>query len=226
MELNEQTQPLPTLSLINRKEGGQGPLMKFDKRKDSIKVLHRMLTILGYNVEYDIQYDVTKHNVDIGHYFDEVTEAAVKEFQEENRDWSGTSLTRDGLVGPKTADSLNRAMVGVFYPVYRTPDKLTSNTPIITVTKLEMQKNGVSLTPGEKSRRARIYVVPPPFSIELTLADFNNTKLPEVEYTIETSDGQKITGKSDSEGRIICNDLSTNKFKLVLPFSQSQIEAH
>ncbi len=57
------------------------------------------------------------------------TDAAVRKFQEDHKDWEGKNLAVDGEVGERTADSLNREMVGIWYATYVSKDKDGTNVP-------------------------------------------------------------------------------------------------
>ncbi len=52
----------------------------------------------------------------------------------------------DALVGPRTSDALNRAMVGRWYDHYQTPGELVDDKPYHTIT-LEFLTSGLSMKP-------------------------------------------------------------------------------
>jgi hypothetical protein len=66
----------------------------------------------------------------------------VRKFQENNKDIDGVPLKVDGMVGPRTADALNRRMVGVWYDKYETPKEMTEGKTFITVTS-ELLTRGI-----------------------------------------------------------------------------------
>lgn len=119
---------LPVLDLRDRSEGGEGPLQRGDKRADLVKHLQRML--------YDLGFDLGMTGSDengIDGEFGTITEQIVRDYQTMHKDWEGTDLTVDGMVGPRTGDALNRSMVGLWYDAYETPSELTQDFNIKTV---------------------------------------------------------------------------------------------
>lgn len=86
------------------------------KKEELVKIVQMMLKTLGYDL------GICGPNKDgIDEYFGDITEKAVIDFQSNNIDWDGKPLEMDGLVGPRTSDALNRAMVGIWYDNYQTP---------------------------------------------------------------------------------------------------------
>lgn len=76
-----------------------------------VRDLQIFLVLLGY------------YNHKVDGYFANETEAAVCKFQNNHCDWEGRILDADGLVGPRTADAINRAIKErVFFPGYKTPE--------------------------------------------------------------------------------------------------------
>jgi hypothetical protein len=147
-------EPLPAFKLCNKYNepnpilgmgalGNQYKCRMFYEGKNKgelVKTLQKMLIAL--------KCDIGK--TDIDGKFGDSTENAVKEFQEKNKDWEGKQLKVEGLIGPLTADALNRAMVGIWYPEYKTPYELTKDKNIfhITATK-EALRNSVSFDPED-----------------------------------------------------------------------------
>ena len=147
--------PLPASDLKNKSDGGKGPLGKQDfcsKDPDLVKHLQKMLVTLGYDLG---TYGPDKDGVDGA--FGKLTETAVHYFQENNLDWEANQLKVDALVGPRTSDALNRAMVGRWYDHYQTPGELVNDKPYHTVTS-EFLTRGLSMEPGT-SANAKVFVV-------------------------------------------------------------------
>lgn len=133
---------LPVLRLRNKADDGEGPLSKGSKG-ELVELLHKML--------FDLSYNLGDSGID--GIFGDLTEKAVAKFQKIHKDWNGKSLKSDGLVGPKTSDSLNRAMVGVWYPDYTTQPEATKDkdTLYVTATKDALKKT-ISLNPKDAKR--------------------------------------------------------------------------
>jgi len=117
--------PLPTnpgsldAYLLKNKPIGQGPLIKGDGRKGSVKHLQEMLITLNYDLG---SYGPRKDGVD-GVFGDKTLEA-VEKFQSTHNDFKGNKLDKDGVVGPLTADSINIALIRIWYYNYCTPTQL------------------------------------------------------------------------------------------------------
>jgi len=127
--------PLPVEELCNRIEPpnpiiGKGELgNEFDNKMDYcgdktrkhelVRTLQLFLVELGYDIG---KSGPSKNGVD--GIFGEETEAAVRDFQQKYKDWDEKQLAMDGLVGPRTADALNRALKNKFFPGYMTPDRV------------------------------------------------------------------------------------------------------
>jgi hypothetical protein len=77
--------------------------------------------------------------------FGNKTEQALKRFQKDHKDWELRDLKTDGLVGPRTSDALNRAMVGIWYKIYETDKELTDGQTFITVAS-ERFTEGLTVT--------------------------------------------------------------------------------
>lgn len=112
---------------------GKGPLGNSYKeqmyytggdREQVVYKVQQMLTILEYSLGPSVPDGK----------FGNDTEAAVRAFQQDWKDWKGDSLNVDGLVGPETSDALNRKMVGIWYNHYRTPRELYPEIALITAT--------------------------------------------------------------------------------------------
>lgn len=131
--------PLPARDFCNGwGEGnpvlGKGALGNPDRKhmyytgNDREKQVTTVQTMLG-----ELGYDVGSSSPD--GKFGNNTEKAVMAFQEDHKDWEGEGLKVDGLVGPDTADALNRKMVGKWYDRYRTPAELYPEVALVTAVK-------------------------------------------------------------------------------------------
>ena len=90
---------IPVWELRNKKqEEGSGPLMAGDSRRDTVFQLQTALVSLGYNVG------------SVDGIFGPVTKGEVEKFQKEHTDFKSKGLIDDGIVGPLTADSINRRL--------------------------------------------------------------------------------------------------------------------
>ena len=107
-----------------------------------VKLLQGMLNALGIT-------DDGGKPLGIDGVFGNRTEQAVKRFQsdEKNRDTEGNPLKVDGLVGPGTADTLNRRIVGFSYDCYQTPEELAGGKFFLAATPGRLEK-GITLTPN------------------------------------------------------------------------------
>jgi hypothetical protein len=132
--------PLPALDLRNRSDGGDGPLRRGDSRSDLVKHLQQMLSALKYDLG-----DTGPDNDGIDSNFGAKTQIAVEEYQKSYKDWEGKQLLKDGRVGPRTSDALNRTLVGFWYDKYETPTELTDTLKLVTVTDKVAVEKGVEL---------------------------------------------------------------------------------
>jgi hypothetical protein len=136
-EYPENPGTLPCLELREGSEEGQGPLRKNDSRRGQVEHLQLMLLELGYDLENSGSLN------EINEVFDDETEGAVKAFQQENKDYDGEQLAADGVVDEKTADALNRMLVGLWYDNYETPSELTPEYRLIATTQEYAVKAGI-----------------------------------------------------------------------------------
>ncbi len=121
-------------------------------KKKLVEILQRMLK--------ELKYDIGTFGPDgdgVDGKLQDVTEKAVKKFQEEHKNWDGNPLKVDGLVGPETSDALNRMMVGRWYRHYQTPEDLVDGVPYHTVMSEYLGK-GLSIEPG-KAQKAKMFSV-------------------------------------------------------------------
>jgi hypothetical protein len=150
---------LPAVKLCNRKGSGKpnpifgdGPIATGDARKDLVKHLQTALLELGF------QLGTTGENHDgIDGVFGDLTRNAVKDFQQDHKDWDDVPLTVDKLVGPKTSDAINRELVGKWYDLYETPKELIEDRILITVTPDALKEKVPVKTDGKK--KGRIVIV-------------------------------------------------------------------
>ncbi len=230
---------LPALDLRNKPDGGKGPLGKKDfclKDAELVKNLQKMLKTLGYDLGTS---GPDKNGVDGA--FGDLTENAITDFQEKNRDWDGEQLKDDGLVGPKTSDALNRAMVGKSYESkkwdehYQTPAGLTSASALLTATaealkypvsiKIEHEQKGkvVITTPLPQPKPQVIYRV-----IYIWLHDHLGQLMgadpssPDpiareqgAPYRLSIPDGEIRTGYANPEGCVVEYGFPWNMFWLI-----------
>jgi hypothetical protein len=126
--------------------------------------------------------------------FGEKTEAAVEEFQRLSKDWNGVPLNVDGIVGPRTADALNRAMVGLWYPEYKIKieKKITKEKEMLCLTETKKDlKDGVTVDPSDKSLVKIIMVEP--LALKIRLFDPSGKIIPDASYRL-------VVGEEEIEG--------------------------
>jgi hypothetical protein len=107
-EIQPQVSELMLFScLLNKAEGGEGPLTRGDDRSDYVTIVQKMLGALGYYLG-----ESGEDNDGVDGVFGEWTRNAVLSFQSlSTDDKTGKPLTIDGLVGPVTIDVLARECV-------------------------------------------------------------------------------------------------------------------
>jgi peptidoglycan hydrolase-like protein with peptidoglycan-binding domain len=145
--------PLPSAKLCNRQGAGKanpvfgdGPLATGDQRKDLVKHLQTLLRDSGFSLG---ETGEKKDGVD--GIFGDRTKQAVEDFQKANLDWEGNELKIDSLVGPKTSDSMNRAMVGKWYDLYRTPRQITPNKIVIALLGDPRLNQGIDISTSSEN---------------------------------------------------------------------------
>ena len=171
-EDSNELKPLPTEKLCNKWGKGNpilgdgalgnektGHMYYAGKEKKKLVItLQKMLKTL----DYDLGTSGNEKN-GVDGIFGDITEEDVLDFQGTNKDWDGKNLKVDGLVGPKTSDALNRAMVGKqyndykWYNHYQTPEKLVEGKPYHTVTSKFLTK-GLLIEPG-KAQKCKVFLV-------------------------------------------------------------------
>ncbi len=116
---------------------GDEPLGKDDKRDSLVKHLQKMLFELGYLLGLGSTMLGTRVIDGVDGVFGGDTDAAVRQFQKDHKDWDGKNLDSDGKVGERTADALNREMVGIWYDFYQSKDKdgalVPTDVPLLTI---------------------------------------------------------------------------------------------
>lgn len=156
----DESNQLPAERLCNRQGAGEknpifgdgalgnestGKMLYRSERGDKEKlvtILQRMLR----NLNYDLGTSGPEGD-GVDGKFGNNTEDAVKQFQQEHKDWNGEPLKVDGLVGPETSDALNREMVSLWYRHYQTPAKLVEGMPYHAAMS-EYLKEGLQIEPG------------------------------------------------------------------------------
>jgi len=217
--------PLPAKDFCNKwGEGnpilGKGALGNPDKQKmyytgsdreRHVKTVQVMLSDLGY--------DVGSSGAD-GRYGLQ-TETAVKKFQDEHTDWDEQQLPADGLVGPHTADALNRAMVGVegWFDSHRTETVLTREFALLTATSTALQRMQSLEAKGMK--KARIVLVGPLpkkliSHISLLLrSNSGSYPIKNHPYCIQTGEGE-LKGTTDEDGFLCHKNIPPGDYALTI----------
>jgi hypothetical protein len=187
-------QELPVLKLCNRKYKpnpikGSGPLGNkkkgrlYYKKEGGDPSFSELVTLLQKMLD-ELIYPLGPAGIDgdFGRY----TEKAVKKFQSEYSDFQGRQLKRNRKVGPMTADALNRAMVGIWFPFYETPIELTEDTLLVTVTKSAL-KTGVLIDPKD-AKKAKLVLMH--ISGEITKVEWEKPEV--VAYDRTKKDNRKV----------------------------------
>jgi hypothetical protein len=169
--------PLPAEKLCNKYNNpnpikGEGALgnetkgkMYYEGKGDKKSLVETLQTMLRDLKKYDLG-SFGPNNDGVDGTFGNSTEDAVKQFQEEHKDWDSNALKVDGLVGPDTADALNREMVGKWYDHYQTPVELVEGVPYHAITS-EFISKGLSVETGG-AKRSKVFLVGLIPSIEVT----------------------------------------------------------
>lgn len=224
--LMEKGQKLPAPDFCNQEGGGRAnPIYgrgalgnqyagrmyySGDDREEHITLVQTMLMDLGY--------DVGSAGAD--GKFGNDTEKAVRKFQEEHADWGGEKLNVDGLVGPETADALNRAMVGAngWYDRHQTEKELTVDFALMTARSDAFQQpvsfdvggvtRGKVVLTGEIKKRI-------PGHISLLLrSNSGAVPLQNLSYRIRISESRILEGKTDEDGLVSHPDIPFGDYPL------------
>jgi hypothetical protein len=186
---------------------------KGNDREELVKTLQMMLKMLGYDLG---TFGPNKDGVD-GKFGDD-TEKAVKQFQENNKDWDGNDLKDDGLVGPRTSDALNRAMVGLWYEHYQTPKELVEEKPYHTVTS-DFLTNGLAIEPY-KANKAKVFVkgpLPQGYLSHISVLLHSNSgavPLSDCAYRIYINESRILEGKTDKDGFVYHPNVPPGDYRM------------
>lgn len=167
-------------------------------KEDHVALVQTMLSGPG------LGYDVGPKGAD-GKFGDE-TEKAVKKFQKEHEDWHGDPLNVDGLVGPETADALNRAMVGAdgWYETHQTETSLTLDFSLLTVTSNALKKPvSMSVENTEKGKIVIARKIPDNSDLlRIKLIDFDRQPMKNTHYRLELDDEafSPVEADTDEQG--------------------------
>lgn len=187
--------PIPGMGALGNQYTGR-MFYTGSNKEDHVTLVQMMLTDLGY--------DVGPGGAD--GKFGNDTEKAVKKIQETHEDWGGEKLNVDGLVGPETADALNRAMVPVegWYDFHQTETSLTIKFSLLTA-KAEALKNPISLDVNGVEKGKIVLVGEIPYdtqtSMEIRFSNEWDEPIPGLPISITTSQGEK-TGPTNPDGLI------------------------
>jgi hypothetical protein len=183
-------------------------------RAELVRTLQMMLR--------DLLYDIGNFGPDgdgVDGIFGKKTEDAVKQFQQENKDWDSNPLKVDGLVGPRTSDALNKLMVGKWYDEYVTPKTFTDDYLLATITSTALM-GGISLD-VKGTKNVKLNVVSGDYTI--TLFDQNGERLlfDGIRHYKVLDGSEKILGEGDVE----CKDdivvkAITAPYKVELEFDK------
>jgi hypothetical protein len=146
--------------------------------------------------------------------------------------WDGEPLRRDGLVGPRTSDALNRMMVGRWYERYETPRELSLDILITTIVS-EALPRGLRLE-VERSDAARIFVVGSIMEMNATCFVYvklydeeGENVMANVEYTLRgINSGAVISGSADEEGVVYKENLTDDWYELQVGGRAERVEVY
>lgn len=180
-------------------------------KKRLVEILQRMLLDLGYSLGSS-----GPDGDGVDGIFGDRTEASVRDFQEKHKGWDGTPLKVDCLVGPRTADCLNRAMVGKWYSHYQTPEELVEGVPHHTVTS-KFLAEGLSIEPRD-SEKAKVFLassIPEgtPTFAEFVIFDEWDRPIPGLPISITSGIGES-TLPTDDGGSVRFEDVLKGQVKV------------
>lgn len=216
--------PLPVLKLCDPKpqfgtEPGDGALNTGDRRKDLVEHLQQMLRDLSLPIG-----ESGPQNDGIDGEFGQKTKTAVTSFQENNQHVDGNPLTQDGMVGPRTADSLNRKMVGKWYDLYETPRELTNDHLLITATTAAL-KNNINVEPNELKNIKLLLVDIRPFRIKLFESDGDAFVFEgEGDFELFDADGKVVAAGKVNGGEDIVTFASSDPVNVELTIEQNKFK--
>jgi hypothetical protein len=219
--------PLPVLKLCDSKpqfgtRPGDGALTIGDKRKDLVKHLQLMLRDLGFKLGTS-----GENNDGVDGVFDNLTLDGLKDFQSNNNDIDDIRLKSDGKVGPRTADSLNRALVGLWYDAYQVPKELTKGSVIIFATANAL-KAKLFLDTTDVSSAAVIIRGQLKYRIRLFLHDRVGKPLRLTNVEIQFDDKVLISSMTNDDGEVIVEtdtppEVGTAKYELGTSESEKEV---
>jgi hypothetical protein len=190
-------------------------------REAMVKKVQAMLSALGY----------TLGSAGADGKFGNDTEKAVKKFQEEHEDWGGKKLNVDGLVGPKTADALNRKMVAKgWYKFHQTETRLTRTFSLLTI-QAEALKSPVSLD-VEGVKKGKVVIVDyspgnPGNLLHISFilyAEKDRRPLANCRYRLYLSHGV-VEGTTDKDGLIEYGRVKAGDYLLEIAGSRTYVPA-
>jgi len=129
--------------VLNKSDGGEGPIRKGDGRKDHVKTVQQMLSALAF---YLGETGENKEGVDGD--FGDMTNNAVLSFQSLSvSEKKGEPLVVDALVGPETIKALARECVreGVLRYYISVEPRDEQKELVYTVNRGDLQESGVDM---------------------------------------------------------------------------------
>jgi peptidoglycan hydrolase-like protein with peptidoglycan-binding domain len=210
--------PLPVLKLCDPKPQfgtmpGDGALTIGDKRKDLVKHLQLMLRDLGFKLG-----TTGENNDGVDGVFGNLTLEAVKDFQSNDKDIDDIPLKSDGKVGPRTSDSLNRVLVGLWYDAYQVPKELGKGRVIMFATANALKTN-LFLDTTDVSSAVVIIRGQLKHRIRLFLHDRIGKPLRLTNVEIQFDDKLLISSMTNDDGEVIVetdrhHEVGTAKYEL------------
>lgn len=221
---SENPGPLPALRLCDTTPQfgttpGEGALSRGDRRTNLVKHLQQMLRDLGFSLG-----NGGPNGDGVDGNFGDLTKKAVLDFQNDHKHVDGNPLKPDGLVGPRTADALNRSLVGLWYPIYETPEEMTDNNRFVTATSTVLVKDGISVDPS-KGEKATLVIVKITRTSTISLQDPSGNRFTfEGEGSFDVLDKEENSlakGKITSDQDIVLNHGGNEPFTVELQVGQT-----